>query len=454
MVIQQFFLPGIAHSSYLIGTTGTCAIIDPARDVDRYIDAASDLGLSITHILETHLHADFVSGHIDLAEKTGARIYAPKSGSCEFDHESVGDGTQFSVGEIRFDVLDTPGHTPDGVAYVATDLSRGDDPFAVFPGDTLFVGDVGRPDLFPGQARDLAAHLHESLHTKILALPDHCMLFPAHGAGSLCGRAMGSMRSSTIGYERRFNGALQIADREEFIRSLTEGMPPAPDHFARCSEINRRGPAPVRTLPVIRPMKPAEFRERAERGDTTVLSVNNYAAFGGQHVPGSFHIDLGGNFSTFAGWVLPPEREILLVADSPAQAEAAVVLLRRVGHDRSVGYLEGGVHAWAMAGYPTAHVPQVWPAEVHAMTREGGAMLVDVRTAEEYDEGHVAGATNIMVTDLRERADGLDPARPVVVMCRTGQRSSLGCSILKRKGFASVYNAAGGITAYHAAGYS
>ncbi len=454
MVIQQFFIPGIAHSSYLIGASGTCAIIDPARDVDRYLEAAKDLGLMITHILETHLHADFVSGHMDLAEKTGARIYAPKSGSCSFEHEPVGDGTQFSVGGIRFDVLDTPGHTPDGVTYVATDLSRGEEPVAVFPGDTLFVGDVGRPDLFPGQARDLAAHLHESLHTKILTLPDHCMLFPAHGAGSLCGRAMGSMRSSTIGYERRFNGALKIADREEFIRSLTEGMPPAPDHFARCSEINRRGPALVRTLPAIRPMKPAEFRERAAREDTIVLSVNDYASFGGQHVPGSYHIDLGGNFSTFAGWVLPPESEILLVADGPAQAEAAAVMLRRVGLDLTVGYLEGGTHAWAMAGYPTGHVPQVSPAEVHGMIAEGGAALVDVRTPEEYEEDHVAGAVNIMVTDLRERAAGLDPARPVVVMCRTGHRSSLGCSILKQKGFLNVYNAAGGITAYRAAGYT
>lgn len=454
MVIQQFFIPGIAHSSYLVGAAGACAVIDPARDVDRYLDAAADLGFTITHILETHLHADFVSGHMDLAEKTGAQIYAPKSGSCAFPHEPVADGTEFSVGDIRFDVLDTPGHTPDGVTYVAIDLSRGDEPVAVFPGDTLFVGDVGRPDLFPGQARDLAGRLHESLHEKILALPDHCMVFPAHGAGSLCGRAMGSMRSTTIGYERRYNAALRIADRDEFVRSLTTGMPPAPDHFSRCSEINRRGPPLVRTLPAIRPMKPAEFREKAGKGDAIVLSVNDYAAFGGQHVPGSYHIDLAGNFSTFAGWVLPPEKEVLIVAGSQAEAEEAVVMLRRVGLDHAVGYLDGGVHAWVTAGYPTAHVPQLSPAETHAMITGGKAVLLDVRAPDEYEEDHVESAVNIMVTDLRERSATLDPARPLVVMCRTGHRSSLGCSILRQKGFVEVYNASGGITGYRAAGYT
>ncbi|TAJ44077.1 MBL fold metallo-hydrolase [Methanofollis fontis] len=454
MVVQQFFIPGIAHSSYLIGAEQTCAIVDPARDVGRYIDAASDLGLAITHILETHLHADFVSGHLDLAEATGARIYAPKAGACAFAHEPVAEGAQFSIGGIRMDVLDTPGHTPEGVTYVATDLSRGNEPFAIFPGDTLFVGDVGRPDLFPGRAQELAAHLHENLHTKILALPDHCMVFPAHGAGSLCGRSMGSMRFSTIGYERRYNTPLTIADREEFIHSLTEDMPPAPDHFARCSEINRQGPAQVSTLPVIRGMKPAEFRRHAEQDDTIVVSIRNYATFGGQHIPGSYHIDLAGNFSTFAGWVLPPDKDILLVTDSPAQAREAVTMLRRVGLDRTIGYLEGGTHAWVMAGYPTDHVHQLSPEETHAMILEGRATLVDVRTPEEYAEDHVEGAINIMAMDLRTRYTDLAPDQPVIMMCRTGHRSSLACSILKQKGFSEVYNAAGGITGYRAAGYS
>lgn len=453
MFIQQFFIPGIAHSSYLLGAGSTCAIVDPARDVERYLDAASALDLAITHVLETHLHADFVSGHMELAATTSATICAPASGRCEFEHVAVGDGSRFALEELRIDVLDTPGHTPDGVTYVITDTARGDEPVAAFTGDSLFVGDVGRPDLFPGRSQELAAQLYDSLHEKVLALPDACLVLPSHGAGSLCGRAMGAMRFTTIGYERRHNAALQHASREEFVRSLTRNMPPAPDHFSRCSGINRIGPALVRTLPELRPMRPAEFHERAEGTDAVVLTVRDYATFGGVHVPGSYHIDLAMNFSTYAGWVLPPDRDILLVADTPAQAREATAQLRRVGLDRAVGYLVGGTHAWAIAGYPIDHVPQLSPVEVHAML-ENGAVLVDVRFPDEYEERHIEGAVNIPALDLQSRYPELPMGRPLVVMCRTGQRSSLACSLLKRAGIAGVHNAAGGFSGYTAAGYT
>ncbi len=453
MFVQQFFIPGIAQSSYLLGAESTCAIVDPSRDVERYLDAAGGLDLAITHVLETHLHADFVSGHMELRETTGATIVAPASGRCAFEHAAVGDGSHFDVGELRVDVLDTPGHTPDGVTYVVTDRSRGDEPAAAFTGDALFVGDVGRPDLFPGRAEELASLLYASLHRKVLALPDACLVLPSHGAGSLCGRAMGAMRFSTIGYERRFNAALQHESREAFVASVTENMPPAPDHFSRCSEINRRGPALLRSLPGLRPLRPAEFYERAAREEAVVLTCRDYAAFGGAHVPGSYHVDLGMNFSTYAGWVVPPDREILLVADSPAQAHEAQVQLRRVGLDRAVGYLAGGTHAWAIAGYPIGRVPQLSPAEVRARL-ENGALLVDVRFPDEFAEGHVEGAVNIPAPDLRARHPELPTDRPLVVMCRTGQRSSLACSLLERAGFGGVHNAVGGYTGYTAAGFS
>lgn len=449
--LQQFFIPGIAHSSYLLGTESACAIVDPARDVERYLDAAGEREMAITHVLETHLHADFVSGHMELREIAGATICAPASGHCEFEHEAVGDGSTIRLEELRIDVLDTPGHTPEGVTYVVTDTTRGDSPVAAFTGDVLFVGDVGRPDLFPGRAADLASKLYDSLHGRLLALPDECLVLPSHGAGSLCGRAMGAMRFSTIGYERRFNAALQHASREEFIAFLTEDLPPAPDHFSRCSEINRRGPALIRTLPELRPLRPAEFRERVERDDTVVLSVRDYATFGGIHVPGSLHVDLAMNFSTYAGWVLPPDRDVLLVAHTPAQAREAQLQLRRVGLDRVVGYLVGGTHAWAMAGYTTDRVPQLSPSEVRVML-EDGALLVDVRFPDEFEEQHLEGAVNIPALDLRTRHPELPADRPLVVMCRTGQRSSLACSILKRAGFSRVHNAAGGFTGYAAAG--
>ncbi|MDT8357725.1 MAG: MBL fold metallo-hydrolase [Methanomicrobiaceae archaeon] len=453
MFIQQFFIKGIAHSSYLVGGDETCAIVDPARDVERYIEAARDLNLKITHILETHLHADFVSGHVDLAEQTGAKIFAPRAGGCRFDHIPVYEGTRFSLEGMDFSVLETFGHTPDNVTFVVTDRSRGDEPAAAFTGDCLFVGDVGRPDLFPGRAEELASQLFHSLHDKLMLLPDACMVFPAHGAGSLCGKAMGAMRWSTIGYERRHNPALQIRDEEEFIRVMTHDMPPAPDHFSRCSDINRQGPALVRTLPKIVPHKPREFAAKAESSDTIVLSIRNYATFGGMHVPGSWHIDIAGNFSTFAGWALPPDKEILLVTDSPSQAQEAAVMLRRVGLDHTVGYLDGGTHSWVTAGYAVDHVHQLSPDETHEMLKREEVVLVDVRSKDEYAEGHVEGAINIMVMDLRSRYTELDPALPTIVMCRSGHRSSLASSILKQKGFVDVYNAAGGITGYTAAGY-
>ena len=453
MLIRQFFIEKIAHSSYLIGGSKTCAIIDPSRDVDWYIEAAEEEGLKITHILETHLHADFVSGHLDLAEKTGAEIYAPKAGKCEFKHISLEQGSEFLIEDMRFHVLETPGHTPDCLVYAVSDLSRGEEPVVAFTGDTLFVNDVGRPDLFPGRARELAEKLYLNLHEKVLNLPGNCIVFPAHGAGSFCGKAMGSMRLSTIGYEKIHNPSLLINNKDEFIDSLTVGMPPASDHFSRCSDINRKGPVLVRTLPEIIPMLPADFKRKMEDGNTIVVSIRNYSAFGGQHIPGSYYIDPNGKFSTFAGWILPPDKDILLVTDNPGQAKDAVIKLRRVGLDRVVGYLKGGIHAWVTTGYDTDHIHQLSPGEVFEKIKDKNVVLLDVRSADEFKTGHVKGAVNILAMDLRTDYKKLDIEKPVIAMCGTGHRSSLACSILKQKGFKEVYNAAGGITGYINGGF-
>jgi glyoxylase-like metal-dependent hydrolase (beta-lactamase superfamily II) len=343
MFVQQFFVKGIAHSSYVLGGTKTCAIIDPRRDVQIYIDAAKDMGMKITHVLETHLHADFISGHLDLAEKTGAAIYLPKSAGGAFSHVGVSEGDTFAIEDMIIKVLETPGHTPEHISYVVTDRARGEEPAALFCGDTLFVGDVGRPDLFPGRARELASKLYASLHKKLLAFPDFCEVYPAHGAGSLCGRAMGAKRTSTIGYERRYNAALQIRNEDEFIVSLTTHMPAAPDHFSRCSAINGQGPRLIKDLPEAIPLSPAAFRETLRGDSSVVLDTRTFDAFGGLHVPGSFHIDFRGNFATFAGWITPPDKDILLVSETPEQVREAMVWLRRVGLDKTVGYLKGGM---------------------------------------------------------------------------------------------------------------
>ena len=455
MFVQQFFVKGIAHSSYLLGGATTCAIIDPRRDIEIYLDAAKEMNMKITHILETHLHADFISGHRELAEKTGAAIYAPKAGRCTFKHMGVSEGSTFTIEDMKITVFETPGHTPEHVSYVVTDLSRGADPVAVFCGDTLFVGDVGRPDLFPGIARELAAKLYGSLHEKLLTLPPYCEVYPAHGAGSLCGRAMGAKRTSTIGYEKKYNAALKIKNKAAFITSLTTSMPPAPDHFSRCSAVNGKGPVLVRKLPAIEPLEPGPFSKRAKQKNALVLDIRPYGSFSGGHVPGAYHIDFRMNFATFAGWVLPPSAEILLIAETFGQAQEAVLWLRRVGLDKIAGYLDGGMYEWAKAALPLAHVPLLSAAELYKKIQKGAALtLVDVRAQREFESSHIRGALNIPVPELRTRYRELNPRAPVAVICNTGQRSSLGASILKQHGFQEVYNAAGGMTAFSAAGYA
>ncbi|SMP53690.1 MBL fold metallo-hydrolase [Anoxynatronum buryatiense] len=455
MLLKHFFTEKIAHSSYMLIGQDTCAVIDPQRDVDHYIEEARSQGVKITHICQTHLHADFISGHMDLAEKTGAQIYVAKSAACTFDHVPLSEGDVIELEDMRLQVLETPGHTPEHLSYVVADTSRTESPVGVFVGDTLFVGDVGRPDLFPNRARELAEKLYHSLHDKLLKLPDYCEVYPAHGAGSLCGRAMGAKWRSTIGYERNFNDALLITDKEAFITSLTENMPEAPDHFSRCSDINRRGPVQVKDLPPLAELRPDEFQKIAAEPDTIVLDTRSYMAFGGQHVKSSWHLDLNGNFPTFAGWVLPTDKKILLVADDYDKAKEAVIWARRTGVDNIVGYLEGSLSSWSVTGLPSGSVYQMAAEDLHEwVTGEDDFVLLDVRAVQEYEDSHIKGSVNIPVAALRTRYDELDPFKTTVVVCSSGNRSSLGTSILKQHGFKDLINLVGGMSGYSAAGYA
>ncbi|MBN2109764.1 MAG: MBL fold metallo-hydrolase [Methanosarcinaceae archaeon] len=454
MIVQQYFTEGIAHSSYILSGNRTCAVIDPRRDTDLYVREARELGVRITHILETHLHADFISGHMDLAERTGAVIYAPKSAGCDFEHVPLSEGDSFMIEDMRIEVLETPGHTPEHISYTITDTARGEEPVAVFCGDTLFVGDVGRPDLFPGRAEELAAKLYHSLHEKLLSLPDFCEVYPAHGAGSLCGRAMAAKRTSTIGYEKAFNYALNIKDMNDFIDKLTNTMPDAPDHFSRCTGTNREGPPLIQVLEQVKAVDNDSFREHAEISDSAILDIRSFESFGGQHIKNSYHIDLNSNFSTYAGWLIPPEKKILLVSDNYEQMLKACVQLHRVGLDRIEGYLEDGMYGWVTAGLETGHVPQMSIVELHRRITEGNDLvIVDVRSVLEYEDFHIHNSINIPVHDLRERFIELDNKSEIVLICGSGHRSSMGCSLLKQKGFENIYNAAGGMTGYAAAGY-
>lgn len=455
MLLKHFFVEKIAHSSYLLACKKTCAVIDPQRDVEVYLHAARELGVTITHILQTHLHADFISGHMDLAGKTGATIYAPKSAQCAFEHVALSEGDKVQLESIRLEILDTPGHTPEHACYVVTDTARGETPIGIFSGDLLFVGDVGRPDLFPGRARELADKLYHSLHDKVMKLPDHCEVYPTHGAGSLCGRAMAAKYQTTIGYERRFNPALQVKDKQAFIQSLTSGMPPAPDHFGRCSEINRRGPVLMADLPPLQELEIAAFEQKLADSGIIVLDIRSYAAFAGLHVPGVWHIDQAGNFPTFAGWVLPTDKDILLVADSFQDAVRANVWARRVGVDRIVGCLNGGMTAWASAGQKIASIHLISAEDLHdKVTGRERFVLVDVRSPSEFADSHIEGAINIPAPELRTRHGELHPQKPTILICSSGNRSSLAASILEQHGFEAVHNVAGGMTGYSAAGYA
>jgi glyoxylase-like metal-dependent hydrolase (beta-lactamase superfamily II)/rhodanese-related sulfurtransferase len=455
MLIKHYFIPKIAHSSYILAGSDVCAVIDPQRDIDVYIDEARELGVVITHILQTHLHADFVSGQMDLAEKTGAKIYVAKAAGCTFDHVALSEGDTIEIEDIVIKVLETPGHTPEHLCYVVVDTSRGDDPVCAFVGDTLFVGDVGRPDLFPDMAEELAGKLYHSLFDKILKLPDFCEVLPAHGAGSLCGRAMGAKWRSTIGYERKYNEALQFRDKAEFIKSLTEDMPPAPDHFSRCTDINRKGAVLVSDLPRMKELNSEAFKEMTEKDNIAVVDTRSYLAFGSQHIPDSWSLDINGNLPTFAGWVLPIDKDLLVVSDSFKEAEETNVWLKRVGMDRIVGYLDGGMSGWVTKGYKTNHVTQISAEDLHDMvTGSEKFILLDVRAPLEYEDAHIEGAINIPAADLRERHTELNKRDAILMICSTGNRSSLGASILRQNGFKNLYNVAGGMTGYSAAGHA
>ena len=445
MYIEQFYVSKIAHSSYLLGGQVHCAIIDPRRDVDIYIEAAKRMGFKITHILETHLHADFVSGHLDLAEKTGAKIYAPASADCQFEHQPLKEGDNIKIDNVVIRVIETPGHTPEHLSYIVVDESRGKEPVVVFCGDTLFVGDVGRPDLFPGRAKKLASQLFNSLK-KLKELPDFCEVLPAHGAGSLCGRAMGAKRRSTIGYEKIYNEALQINSKEDFIYSLTNEMPPVPDHFSRCSDINRKGPKLVRNLEKMKAFAPLEFAELAKSEEYTILDCRSYVAFGGQHITGAYGIDIGGNFPTFSGWVISPKKKIILVLPHHIEPEEITIWLRRVGMDNAVGFLEGGMFEWANNGFPTQYIYQISAPKLEQLRNSEATNILDVRAPSEFKEQHLEGAINIPVADLRERFKEIDKEKKYYVICSTGHRSNLAISILMQKGFYYAVNVAGGMT--------
>ena len=448
MFLERVHSPGLAHISYIIGDGGHAAVIDPRRDCRVYVDIARREGARISHIFETHRNEDYAVGSLDLARLTGADIH--HGTALPFDYgNGVSDGDAFALGSLRLGVLTTPGHTDESISITVTDLTQGEDPFAVFTGDALFVGDVGRADFFPDRPEEVAGLLYGSLFDKLLPLGDHVLVYPAHGAGSVCGGRISAREFSTIGYERRHNHALQMTDRDEFIAFKVAEHHYFPPYFRKMEEYNLKGAPPMPALPEPCACSADEFAANMERG-MIVVDVRSPEAFGGAHVPRSLAIPLD-MVPRFAGWLLPYETPVGLVVEHAHEVHTAVQYLIRIGYDDIVGCLEEGMHDWETGGREFEGVPHVYIGEIkRRMEADEPFTLLDVRSEEEFEEGHLRGAVNIYLGKLPDRLDDVPPARPITCFCGTGHRAIIAASVLKRSGFDRVENCLGSMAACRA----
>jgi glyoxylase-like metal-dependent hydrolase (beta-lactamase superfamily II)/rhodanese-related sulfurtransferase len=475
MEFQQFYLGCLAQASYLIGSNGEAAIVDPRRDVDEYVSAAAERGLSIRAVLETHLHADFVSGHLELASRTGARVYISHRAGATFDHVPVRDGDTIRIGGVVIQVLETPGHTPESVCYLVFDEASGagaDDagprtpPKMVLTGDTLFIGDVGRPDLSgaAGQtAAEMARTLYASLHEKLLRLDDSVLVYPAHGAGSLCGKNLSRDTCSTIGAQRKSNIALQAASCEEFVDALTRDQPEVPAYFPLDVELNRAGARPMAGLGPLRLLTLEEARSRRDSG-AAILDVRSSEHYASGHLAGSINIGLLGQFASWAGTLLDAARDVVIVAETAAAAAEARMRLARVGLERVPGWVDGspsGALGWRVAPEPLGSFPQM---PVQRLAERQPIQIVDVRRAGEWEQGFVEGATHAPLHRIAasrgsaagpaipEELRNLDRSAPTAVVCGGGYRSIAACALLRELGFKDLIDVQGGMAAWTKAG--
>lgn len=454
MYLRQFFVDDLAHASYLVGCEQSkqAVVIDPERNVSVYLDEAKTRGLTITHVFETHLHADFVSGHMDLAKRCGAKIVLSKLANAAFPHQAVQGEEEIRIGTLLFKVLATPGHTPEGVCFLLTDTAKSKAPCAVFTGDTLFVGAVGRPDLFgPDRARELANQLYESLHKKLLTLPDEVEVYPAHGAGSFCGAGMGAERSSTIGREREMNCSFAGKSQKQFVDDLLATLPQTPTYFHTSAQVNRNGPALIGEKLPGEAIAPEKAHALLADG-ALPLDTRDGASFGEAHLPGSVHIAMGGQFASWAGWVTRPEDRFLFVLPSAADYPNAAWRLLRIGYDRIQGWLDGGVNAWRQKGLPIEVLPQITVEELARRLQSGEErpIVLDVRNAAEWKGGHIEGAMHCPANEISGKK-GLPEKGALAVICAGGFRSSIASSLLARQGHRNLVNVVGGMGAWRKA---
>ena len=461
MILKQFYLNCLAHASYLIGDeqSRTAAVVDPQRDIDQYLSLAREHSLDIKHVFLTHFHADFIAGHLELRDRTGATIYLGAAARAEYAFTPVRDGDVIEFGRVQLRPLETPGHTAESISIVVYDLDRsGTEPQAVLTGDTLFVGDVGRPDLrvaLGWSATDLGGLLYDSLRSKLLTLPDRSLVYPAHGAGSLCGKALSKETFSTIGEQRRFNYALQPMSKAAFVELVTADQPEAPSYFTYDAVLNsKERPTLDETLERISPLKLDHVLALQDSAHAQILDTRDPADFAAAHLAGSINIGLGGQYATWAGTVLSRDRPIVIIAD-PGREHESATRLGRIGFDHVVGYLEDGLQSIASRPELTISTErlsaQVAADRVHAQTDDGAPVLIDVRAPRERDQKRIPGSLSIPLNHLAERTSELPADRPLLVYCAGGYRSSIAASLLQQHGFKHVGEIAGGITAWEAA---
>ena len=459
MILKQFYLNCLAHASYLIGdeTSRTAAVVDPQRDVDGYLAFAQEHGLSIRHVFLTHLHADFLAGHLELRDRVGATIYLGKAAKAEYAFTPLGDGDHVTFGNVRLQALETPGHTPESISLLVFDLaSDAATPRAVLTGDTLFVGDVGRPDLRASlgwSAADLGQLLYSSLREKLLPLPDATMIYPAHGAGSLCGKALSKETVSTIGEQRRSNYALQPMSREAFLELVTADQPDAPAYFTYDAVLNSRE-RPTLDQALARELRPLTIDQVLEQqaAGAQVLDTRDPAEFAAAHLAGSINIGLLGQYATWAGTILTHDQPIVIIADPGAETESAM-RLGRIGFDNVTGYLDGGLARAAGTRASIADTERISPVVLaQRLASASPPVLVDVRTATERSQRQIPDSIHIPLSRLTERIEEIPRDRPVVVHCAGGYRSSIAASVLQRSGYAHVSELAGGMAAWEAGG--
>ncbi|HEX7950574.1 MAG TPA: MBL fold metallo-hydrolase [Candidatus Limnocylindrales bacterium] len=460
MRLQQFVIEGLGHLSTLIAdeAAGLAVVVDPRRDVDAYLDAARANGWRISHVVETHLHNDYVSGGRELAALTGARHVIGSGAELRHEHQPVRDRETFDVGTLRFEARETPGHTPEHVSYAVADRSRADEPILLLTGGSILVGAVGRTDLLgAANAVPFAHQMHRSLHDVLLRHEDSVAIYPTHGGGSLCSTDISSTTWSTIGFERRHDPLLKPMDVDAFARALLSGQPTVPRYFARMRPVNQAGPRLLGgVVPVPRPMAVTAAAGALERG-ALLLDLRSPAAHASSHVPGSLSIPAGSSFGTWLGWVVrDADRPLVLLLDADADWDDAVRQALRIGFESIEGYIHGGFSAWAEAGRPTQAGRALDAATLARALSKGGSeapLVIDVRQASEYESGHVPGALLIGAGDLPDRLDSLPRDRPIATICASGYRASVAASLLRSAGFADVSWVAGGVPTWQAARY-